>query len=429
MFELKIDTSATILFGPVMDTDGAPVVGLTKGGVDEVGVYKDGATALTDLSAVDITHRGGGMYTTALAAGTVDTFGKMRFFIRDDSECIPVWEDFMVLTANAYDSKYSTDKLQVDLTQIDGQATNGNNATLKLKQLDIQNSAGSALVANSTGGNGHGVEAAGHGTGKGVSALGGATGHGIGAIGGGGVGTGDGINAAGGDTAGHGLTARALTAGEGINAIGGSSSGVGIKAAASGGNEAGFECVKNGTGKDIDADEIDAILVDTGTTLPGSLSTIEGKIDTVDGIVDAILADTGTTLPASLSTIEGKIDTVDGIADAILVDTGTTIPALISGIGALGACQIGIKISGDDAIVIAWWSDAGIRKVAAVSCAVAIKGVDGTAVDTISAGSFTKNSDGVFRTTVTDTNMAAGNIYYADITIDGVTNSRPVKVM
>jgi len=36
-----------------------------------------------------------------------------------------------------------------------------------------------------------------------------------------------------------------------------------------------------------------------------------------------ILTDTGTTLPATLTTIEGKIDTVDTVADAILADTGT----------------------------------------------------------------------------------------------------------
>ena len=60
---------------------------------------------------------------------------------------------------------------------------------------------------------------------------------------------------------------------------------------------------------------IDAILVDTGTTL-------DAKIDTIDGIVDTILVDTGTTLPATLATI-------DGIVDAILLDTAE--------IGAAGA--------------------------------------------------------------------------------------------
>ena len=75
---------------------------------------------------------------------------------------------------------------------------------------------------------------------------------------------------------------------------------------------------------------VDAVLVDTGTTLPATLSTVEGKVDTIDGNVDAILVDTGTTLPATLSTIEGKVDTVDSNVDAVLVDTGTTLPATLS---------------------------------------------------------------------------------------------------
>ena len=44
---------------------------------------------------------------------------------------------------------------------------------------------------------------------------------------------------------------------------------------------------------------------------------------TVDSNVDAILVDTGTTIPATLSTMDGKIDTIDTVADSILSDTGT----------------------------------------------------------------------------------------------------------
>jgi hypothetical protein len=108
-------------------------------------------------------------------------------------------------------------------------------------------------------------------------------------------------------------------------------------------------------GLDLDTQigtDIDAILVDTGTTLPATLTTIEGKVDTVDtnvdavlvdtgttldaalavvdGNVDAILVDTGTTLPATLTTIDGKIDTVDTNVDAVLVDTGTTLDAALA---------------------------------------------------------------------------------------------------
>ena len=68
--------------------------------------------------------------------------------------------------------------------------------------------------------------------------------------------------------------------------------------------------------------DIDAILTDTNELqtddIPGSLSSIDGKIDTIDGIVDDILTDTGTTL-------DSKIDVIDGIVDNILTDTGTTL--------------------------------------------------------------------------------------------------------
>ena len=68
---------------------------------------------------------------------------------------------------------------------------------------------------------------------------------------------------------------------------------------------------------------VDAILVDTATTL-------NDKIDVVDGIVDAILVDTDTTIPGRITTLDTKVDTVDGIVDAILVDTDTTLPGLLS---------------------------------------------------------------------------------------------------
>jgi hypothetical protein len=78
---------------------------------------------------------------------------------------------------------------EVDLTHINGLATSGNNATLNLKQLNITNSAGDALVARSTGGSGHGIAATGHSPdgigikasgGTGVYALGSAAGgHGV----------------------------------------------------------------------------------------------------------------------------------------------------------------------------------------------------------------------------------------------------------
>lgn len=55
------------------------------------------------------------------------------------------------------------------------------------------------------------------------------------------------------------------------------------------------------------------------------LSALKDLITIIDTVVDAILVDTSTTL-------EDKIDTIDTIVDAILVDTGTTLEDLINNI-------------------------------------------------------------------------------------------------
>lgn len=62
--------------------------------------------------------------------------------------------------------------------------------------------------------------------------------------------------------------------------------------------------------------------------------TNETKIDTIDTNVDAILVDTGTTIPATLGTPAGADMSTDIAAvktdtAAILVDTGTTLPATL----------------------------------------------------------------------------------------------------
>lgn len=78
--------------------------------------------------------------------------------------------------------------------------------------------------------------------------------------------------------------------------------------------------------------DLRALLVDTSGTLyvdiakianaTYGLAALKTLIDTVDTNVDAILVDTGTTLPATLSGIETKVDTVDGIVDAITAANG-----------------------------------------------------------------------------------------------------------
>jgi hypothetical protein len=72
-----------------------------------------------------------------------------------------------------------------------------------------------------------------------------------------------------------------------------------------------------------------------------ALTTHDGKLDTVDGIVDDILTDTGTTLPGTLTTIAAFIDTE---VAAILVDTGTTLPDLIAALNDLSAAAVNAEV-------------------------------------------------------------------------------------
>lgn len=116
---LKADTGATILIGPFVDkTNGVtPEVGLAAGDVDEIGVYKHDGTSLVDISGTTtFTHRAGGMYTLTLSTTDTNTEGRLTVYVRDDSVCLPVWKDFMVVNANVYDSLFAvaaTDYLKV----------------------------------------------------------------------------------------------------------------------------------------------------------------------------------------------------------------------------------------------------------------------------------------------------------------------------
>ena len=108
-------------------------------------------------------------------------------------------------------------------------------------------------------------------------------------------------------------------------------------------------------GLDIDATDanVTLILEDTATTIPGTITTIDNEIATIDGIVDNILIDTATTIPGTITTIDNEIATIDGIVDNILIDTGTTldgrIPAALVG-GRMDSNTSAIAGSADSAV-------------------------------------------------------------------------------
>lgn len=133
MIYLKAGTNVEVPIGPVVAVgDGfTPVTTLSLSTADEAELIKyAGASALTTTSIAGNTMAAitgvDGYYTLDLSTGNVDTEGFLVIAIHDDSLCLPVRHEFMVVNANVYDSLFAaatTDYLQVDTEQVDGSAT------------------------------------------------------------------------------------------------------------------------------------------------------------------------------------------------------------------------------------------------------------------------------------------------------------------
>ncbi len=140
---LRQNTATSIVIGPCVDeTNGyAPVTSLVAtggGAVDELSVYKHEATAAVDIrSSTTFTHRAGGLYTLTLAAGDVNTLGRLDVLLRDDSEIRPVRERFMVVPANVFDALAGSDYLHVDPREIGGLAAAATNLARGAQALEL----------------------------------------------------------------------------------------------------------------------------------------------------------------------------------------------------------------------------------------------------------------------------------------------------
>lgn len=125
--ELKQSTAIVVHVGPFVDVgDGfTPETGVTLSGADEAEVLKNAATTTTSISGLTFAAITScdGWYALSLTTSETDTLGHLEVIVHDDSVCLPVHVRFEVVTANVFDSRYSTDKLEVDVTQWLGTAT------------------------------------------------------------------------------------------------------------------------------------------------------------------------------------------------------------------------------------------------------------------------------------------------------------------
>jgi len=123
MLLLKQSTAKTVVLGPfVDDTDGKTAeTGLTISQADIRLSKNGGAFAQTNNSA-GATHMENGYYSVPLDTTDTNTVGTLTVAI-SESGALPVFREFMIVPANAYDSLVAgSDTLQADLTQIGGVA-------------------------------------------------------------------------------------------------------------------------------------------------------------------------------------------------------------------------------------------------------------------------------------------------------------------
>ena len=110
---LKQSTAATVKLGPFLDdADGKTAEeGLTISQAD-IRLTKNGGDAAQTNNAAGTTHDEKGWYDVPLDTTDTNTLGRLTVFIHE-SGALPVWQDFMVVPSNVWDSMFGADNLRV----------------------------------------------------------------------------------------------------------------------------------------------------------------------------------------------------------------------------------------------------------------------------------------------------------------------------
>jgi hypothetical protein len=83
-------------------------------------LWKEGGTTLAQKNeSTNCTHRSNGLYTCPVNTTDTNTLGTLIVSV-SESGALPIRQDYLVVPANVYDSLCGSDRLQVDLDQIDG---------------------------------------------------------------------------------------------------------------------------------------------------------------------------------------------------------------------------------------------------------------------------------------------------------------------
>jgi len=102
-----------------------------------VKLSKNGGAFAAKNDSNAASHDANGWYAVNLDATDTNTAGILTVYIHV-SGALPVWREYVVVPANVYDSLFSTDKLQVDITQVAGNSVSGvNDFKADVSNLDV----------------------------------------------------------------------------------------------------------------------------------------------------------------------------------------------------------------------------------------------------------------------------------------------------
>lgn len=135
--DLKQSTATTIVLGKFVDsTDGVTAETALTIAQADVRLSKASAAFAQVGEATSATHMENGYYSKLLNTTDTNTAGTLTVAVQPTG-ALPIRLDFNVLPANLYDSKYASDYLQVDLTQIAGAAVSTSTAQLGVNVVSL----------------------------------------------------------------------------------------------------------------------------------------------------------------------------------------------------------------------------------------------------------------------------------------------------
>jgi hypothetical protein len=101
---LKQSTSVDVPIGPFLDsTDGVTAETALTLTQPDIRLKKNGGAWAQKNAAQTLSHEENGFYEVTLDSTDTNTLGLLRLAVFETGAC-PVWEDFLVVLANVYDS-------------------------------------------------------------------------------------------------------------------------------------------------------------------------------------------------------------------------------------------------------------------------------------------------------------------------------------